>query len=175
MCSFPKMERHIFHNLVLDILVVLKTLAKSNTYNLVGKVNGQNTCIKKERHDRNLYRKGFQNALWHGTSAIHRPEELREIWNFMRLNHNVRLSTKSVSFASWFNVLSFNDKSERVIRLCGFLFNLAGHFSSQHNYPANEIKFGLTRGLFHSRALRWLQFPKGPIVLRLHPSNIHWP
>lgn len=47
MCSFPKMERHIFHNLVLDILVVSKTLAKSNALDFVGKMSGQNTSIKK--------------------------------------------------------------------------------------------------------------------------------
>lgn len=55
-----------------------------------------------------------------------------------------RLPQLSVEFS--------NGRRKRVIRICGFLFNLGGHFPSQHNYPANEIKFGLTRGLFHCRA-----------------------
>lgn len=99
-----------------------------------------------------FYRKGFQIVLRHNTKVIRRPVELQETENFLRLDHKVRPNTKSASFASRFSVPFFNDKNERITRLCGFLFNLFGHFSEQHNYPANEIKFGLTRGLFHSGA-----------------------
>ena len=96
--------------------------------------------------------------------AVHGPQQLGEIWNGRRLNRSVRPNATPASSASQFNILFFNDKSERVIRLRGVLFNLVGHFFEQHNYPANEITFGLTGGLFHSRA-PLIPVPRGPVVL----------